>query len=149
MRVLRQLAAQDSESSAAGASATSGRQRVVAPPSPWKRGLFASGLAVALLASAAGGGLLAWAANFRTELPQTQIDALNRAKFQEIDRASMEQFWSIWQNDVLGWTPGEWVESGLIVNRRAARFRRRLAFGFFGLAGAGLAAMIASACIRR
>lgn len=93
--------------------------------------------------------MLAWARKFPTQLPQSEIDAVNRGSFAKIDAADLSEFWGIWHNEVLAHAPGKWIESGFVKNRRAARFRQGLAVGFFTVAGLGLAAMIASSFVKR
>lgn len=150
LRRLQQLARESSDRSsdssaplAAAAAARGGR------PSPRKRALFAAGLALLLLFSVAGGGMLAWARKFPTDLPQSEIDAVNRASFQKIDAASMTEFWDLWHDEVLAYPPGRWVESRLVKNRHAARFRQGLAAGCFAVAGLGLVAMLTAGLLKR
>jgi hypothetical protein len=96
--------------------------------------------------------MLAWANSFVTEVPaetQAKIEALNRATFNQVDNAGLGDFWTIWHEQVLARPPGAWIESTLVANRQAARFRRNFAFGLFAIAAAGAAAMIYSTFVRK
>jgi hypothetical protein len=114
-----------------------------------QRVMFVLGMALFFLFAAAGAGMFVWASNFATELPQAEIDKLNQATFAQIDQADLSQFWEFWTEEVIAYPIGEWVESGLVANRKAARLRRNIGIGLFGLAGAGLLTAAGSFLFRR
>ena len=127
-----------------------------APPQPkttqaatrLQRTVFASSLAVFFLFGAAGGGMFLWAHSFVTDLPQAKINQINRETFDKIDRASLAEFWNVWNNEVIAYPVGEWVESGLVVNRHSAQLRRTIGIALFCVAGLGVVTMIGSWFLR-
>jgi hypothetical protein len=110
---------------------------------------FVAGLLTCVLGLVAGGGF--WYSTTRLELapPAEEVAEVQAQISEAIDKSSLTEFWNTWHEQIIARPPGQFRESAWAVNRGIARTRQIIAYCFFALVPIGIAAMTASAFIKK
>lgn len=112
-------------------------------PNRIKSVLFAVGFGVAVIAAVAGGFLYQYASNM---VQNTEVDSEKVANDSAavVEEASVGALWNYWNTSIEGAELPDWQESAWRRYNRQGRTLVKFAYGFLGVAAAGLVAVIAS-----
>jgi len=127
-------------------SKNSGRSNL-ATDSQLKRTLLASGLAIALIAGAAGAGIYYWATSRLIE--EVDWDGHFAEVNQQIEEMSPAQLLASWSQSIPEDGLPDWQEPPLIRYRVQGQYLQTIDYGLWGLAIAGLLMMASTRFIKR